>query len=698
MRKLRRSLWLLAGGLAVLGAAAVLVLKGIEITLLLERQAALVFEDSAAREARARVPEMESELRARESAALSALAALPAEPTRSDLAGVAARHPLIHTPFLLAPDQTLFYPPPAPPALAALAEEEPAPEVYLEARRLASDRSGFGAAALTAFRAVSSAPELPAPWRLRARAAIAAYQLRTGRAGEAAAGYAAIETDFREELAEIERPSRGQLRAARALALDAAGRREEAVGLLLRTLHEIEAAGPLAPGGDDFALLLAKARALSAGAADPGLGPEIERLSALAAEGARSLGFARQVRGWVIPRLERGGEPDRFAEEQGGERALVAWSQAREGSGRSALGFLQRPSAILAVFQESLGRASAAEREARLELPLRVEPAPPPAGFHELASLSGELQGFRLGLAEADWGRLLGSARRPFRIAAALIAALGLFLAASAGLAFLAIRREVFLAKMKTEFVANVSHELKTPLALIRLFGETLLLERVRDPVKAREYHQVIVRESERLTHLVNNVLDFAGLESGKRRFSLCPTGLGPLVEETLAAYRLQLEERGFKLELSIEPELPEVMVDPEAAAQALRNLLDNAIKYSPARKEVEVSVSKSEGAVRVAVSDRGMGIAPGEERRVFETFYRSPAARRLGTRGSGLGLALVRHILKAHGGSVELKSKLGLGSTFTLVFPLISEEAAPVPPGPECDSGAPEAGRGVKA
>src|SRR5262249_24783196 len=161
-----------------------------------------------------------------------------------------------------------------------------------------------------------------------------------------------------------------------------------------------------------------------------------------------------------------------------------------------------------------------------------------------------------LGLDGASWDQLLGAARRPFRLAMLLEAALGLLLALGLVLGWLAFRQEMFLARMKTEFVANVSHELKTPLALIRLFGETRLFDRVKEPSKAKEYFGIITRESERLTHLVNNILDFSSLSAGRKSFDLKPCALGRLVEDTFAAYRFQLEERGFRSGLRVAADL----------------------------------------------------------------------------------------------------------------------------------------------
>jgi signal transduction histidine kinase len=223
---------------------------------------------------------------------------------------------------------------------------------------------------------------------------------------------------------------------------------------------------------------------------------------------------------------------------------------------------------------------------------------------------------------------------------------------------------------MKTELVANVSHELKTPLALIRLFGETLLLERVTDPERRKEALSIIMRESERLTHLIANVLDFAAIEAGKKAYRLEPQDIGRVARETYERYRFQLDAKGFAHSFESAADLPPVLADADAIAQALLNLIENAIKYSPERKVIAVRVDTDADRVRIAVEDRGMGISADDRERIWDDFYRSKAARALGTRGSGLGLSLVRHILEAHGGRVSMESAPGEGSRFTLDFP----------------------------
>ncbi len=677
----RRRFFTVLGAAATIAAAVLLVWSGLALTQRLERQAAIVFEDLAVQEARSRLPEIERGLKAKEDAAIAALLALPADASAAALSTVGAAHPIIETPFILAADQTLAFPPAPPLSLAPLAAEEPAPPEFLRAVRLAlkptAARAGDAAVALAT---VAAAPEIAVPWRLRARAAQAGFLLRSGRAVEASEAYRRIEEDFADELRESSRPSRAQIAAARARALSAQGRAAEARTALWSALESLEKsleADPAAlPGSDDAALLLDEATRHAESASDPPFAARLAESRIAHEAAARAIRFARTVREWILPRLARGSGEERIAEDLSGETFLIAWKPAPPGTWQAAAGICLRPR--VAVEEASAALASGSK------LPLGLASLPVPAGFHELFALPGSLGSLRIGLDREGWNRHLGNARRPFRIAAAMIVCLGLFLGAGAAFGLVMLRREMFLARMKTEFVANVSHELKTPLALIRLFGETLLLDRVRDADKAREYYGIIVRESERLTHLVNNVLDFSSIEAGKKAFDFSPVSLGRLVADTLATYEFQLEEKGFRIERSIAPNLPSTHADANAVAQALINLLNNAVKYSTDRKEIAIRAERAGQTIRVSVADRGIGIAPEEAKLVFDAFYRSNEARRLGTRGSGLGLSLVQHILKAHGGAVELKSKVGEGSIFTLVFPI---RAAPERPSTELRS-----------
>jgi len=255
----------------------------------------------------------------------------------------------------------------------------------------------------------------------------------------------------------------------------------------------------------------------------------------------------------------------------------------------------------------------------------------------------------------------------------ALIGFIDVILGAGLFLVYSNVRRELHLSRLKSDFVANVSHELKTPLALIRLFAETLELGRVPTEEKAKQYYRVINKESQRLTQLINNILDFSRIEAGRREYRFAPTDVARVVSEVVDAYRFQIEQQGFALEVDVPEGLPEVQMDKEAVGQALINLVNNAIKYSQAEKQIRIAVREDGGRVLLSVADRGIGIAKTEQKKIFEKFYRAENSLVHDTKGSGLGLALVRHILDAHGGSVDVESAPGKGSTFTLALPVTS-------------------------
>jgi signal transduction histidine kinase len=262
----------------------------------------------------------------------------------------------------------------------------------------------------------------------------------------------------------------------------------------------------------------------------------------------------------------------------------------------------------------------------------------------------------------------------------ALIGFIDLMLLAGLVLVWTNVRRELKLSRLKSDFVANVSHELKTPLALIRLFAETLELGRVPTEEKKQQYHRIINKESRRLTQLINNILDFSRIEAGRKEYRFVRTDLAAVVRDVVDAYRFPIEHQGFTLDLAVAEDLPEMDADPEALSQALINLLNNAIKYSPETKTIAVSVRREGGRVLVSVADRGIGIPKAEQKRIFEKFYRVESSLVHTTKGSGLGLALVQHITEAHGGRVEVASAPGEGSTFTLSLPVRGEAAADEP------------------
>jgi two-component system, OmpR family, phosphate regulon sensor histidine kinase PhoR len=263
---------------------------------------------------------------------------------------------------------------------------------------------------------------------------------------------------------------------------------------------------------------------------------------------------------------------------------------------------------------------------------------------------------------QADTERLLGVLLVPVSL---VIIAVGL------GVLWLSVRAERRGSQLRSDFIANVSHELKTPLSLIRMFGELLATGKHKGEAMGREYATIITREAERLSHLIDNVLDFARLERGKASYHFAEGHLEEVVERALDVFRHRLEKEKLRLRTEIESNLPPVRMDEGAMTLVLLNLVDNAVKYAGDGGEVSVRLRRVPGAVALSIADRGSGIAQDEQRRIFERFYRAENARARNVRGSGIGLALVKHIAEAHGGRVEVESAPGRGSTFTVYIPV---------------------------
>jgi signal transduction histidine kinase len=214
-------------------------------------------------------------------------------------------------------------------------------------------------------------------------------------------------------------------------------------------------------------------------------------------------------------------------------------------------------------------------------------------------------------------------------------------------------------------------------MSLIRLYAETLEMGRLNNPDKYHEYYQTIRKESERLTALINNILDFSRIEAGRKEYDFRETDIAELVRNTLDSYRCQIEQNGFAIEETIEDGLPKLLADREAIARSLVNLINNAVKYSANEKNLKVSVYRSNGSVHLEVADRGIGIARAEQSKIFEKFYRVSDPLVHNTKGSGLGLSLVRHVVEAHGGRVWVDSSPGCGSKFTVLLPINSDNKA---------------------
>jgi signal transduction histidine kinase len=239
------------------------------------------------------------------------------------------------------------------------------------------------------------------------------------------------------------------------------------------------------------------------------------------------------------------------------------------------------------------------------------------------------------------------------------------------GMTWRAVQRERKVAQLKSDFLAGISHELKTPLTAIRAFGDLLHSGRVRNAERIHEYGGLIKTESDRLTALINNILELSRLERGVRKYRMEAGTLCAAVAETVEVFRHSVEAQGFTIAVTLPPPPLQTNFDASARRQALLNLLSNAGRYADLSRRIEVTVEREPTEAVIAVRDFGIGIAASEERRIFTPFYRAPQTKE---RGLGIGLAIVREIVEAHGGSIKVESELGAGATFRLRLPLIVE------------------------
>jgi signal transduction histidine kinase len=259
----------------------------------------------------------------------------------------------------------------------------------------------------------------------------------------------------------------------------------------------------------------------------------------------------------------------------------------------------------------------------------------------------------------------------PFVLALAIALAVTLF---AGYLAWRDVHRELRLAAMRSQFVASVSHELKTPLTAIRMFAEAMRMDEGLGRLTVNQNLDTIVQEADRLSRLVNNVLDFARIEQGKKIYPMQLTSLADIVESAAGAMEYTMAQSGFRLTVVVDHNLPPILADRDAIQQAILNLLDNAMKYSGDSRDIELRLSREKDYGVVSIVDKGLGIPEAEQSRIFERFYRIPSAENDRLPGTGLGLTLVDHVVRVHGGSVGVESQPGQGSAFTIRLPLRSE------------------------
>jgi len=281
-------------------------------------------------------------------------------------------------------------------------------------------------------------------------------------------------------------------------------------------------------------------------------------------------------------------------------------------------------------------------------------------------------------IVDMDPGAELMAAAVRSRVILAGLVTLGLFVLAGSTFIVRAVNRELEVSRLQTDFVSAVSHEFRTPLTSMRQVSE-LLLEGRASEARRQEYYRMQHHDSERRKRLVESLLDFGRMESGAREYRLEPVDVTALVRALAAEFSTDVAAAGYNVETALPAEGIFVSADREALGRAIWNLLDNAVKYSPSHKTVWLTIAVRDGSVEICVRDRGVGVPAEDQRRIFDKFARGANAVASGARGTGLGLAMVRHTVTAHGGSVRMESTPGAGSTFTITLPL-ARPGAPEP------------------
>lgn len=371
-------------------------------------------------------------------------------------------------------------------------------------------------------------------------------------------------------------------------------------------------------------------------------------------------------------------EPRRLLTSAGGQQFLISYSPFRNPDDRSTRyrGFCWDLESVKMKVLPDIFEKVSRDTGLRLDTADEENPASGVSNSLYLSYRQFPLP-WKLHLIQPRLGELEQSARKENGLYGALLAFITILMFFGAILLGRDISRESETSRLRTEFVHNISHELKTPLTLIRLYAETLQRKKNLREEDRSESYEIITKESERLSHLINNVLDFSRIDMGRKEFKFKKDSLSSVVQETLESYRYHLEKKGFSINGQIDPYLPEMSFDAEAVTSILVNLLGNAMKFSADRKEVTVRLFRRDPWAVLQVEDKGIGIERKEQSEIFKRFYRVKQSADTQTQGSGLGLTLVKHITEAHSGAVEVESEPGKGSIFSILLPLSGSDEA---------------------
>ena len=674
--------------LAIILPSLVLTLVGLKLTLSLKSRLGQWLADQYASETRAKVGEIEDQVAALEERVKRAADRLDAKAIRPALDALERQMPIADQVFLLDERLNMLYPPEpkaAPTVAETLMWSEPFPPAVRQAHEAKTPIEVAGA--IEAVHRCRDRTASPAA-RARATQAIAALLFRYDQHEAAIAEYRRLLQDdnvavFSPSLALL---ARYQIAAA-SRKLD---RPHDALAALLDLYTDLVREQTGVADASRIAWFKRRMREdIEALLARPDVPrPESRRYDALVAEEALREArkrFLAYLREFVLPRLklqasalrpEDEGFRHLYDDEFADEPYLVAYAAVRApDESRRILGFNLRLDHLRGtLLPEALRSRRFGQRVAFVVADRKdndVFGSRDGRGFAALEAFPRIFTAWQLGLVEREPAELRELARRNVTLFAFVTSAMIVAIVLGVIITLRGTARELELSQLKSDFVSNVSHELKTPLALIRMFAETLELGRVTNPAKLHEYYSIITRESERLTHLINNVLDFSRIEGGRKTYDLRLEDVADVVLDTLRAFSYELEKQGFTVETDVPDTLPDTLMDRNAISLAILNLLSNAVKYSTDDRRIRVACHADDGFIRIAVTDRGIGIERADADQVFDKFYRAPDEHVEATRGSGLGLAIVKHSIEAHGGTVAVESEKGKGSTFTLSLPI---------------------------